>query len=170
MESIKMIVLDVDGTLTDGGIYIDNHGNEIKRFNAKDGLAIAQSIKHGVDCAIITGRDSQIVEKRSKELGIKHLYQGVHDKKDKLESIAKEINIPLASIAYIGDDINDLEVMKAVGFPACPNDAVQEVRSISKYIATSDGGKGAVREIIEYILKEKGIWEKIVTNYVGASQ
>lgn len=170
MKDIKLIVLDVDGTLTDGKIYIDNLGNEMKSFNVKDGMAIAQAIKNKVDCAIVTGRNSEIVKKRSEELGIKHVYQGIQNKKEQLKFIINDLNINFENCAYIGDDINDLEVMSLVGFSACPNDAAYEVISNSDFISRYNGGNGAVREIIEHILKSKEIWNKIVENYSGGAQ
>lgn len=170
MRDIKLIVLDVDGTLTDGKIYIDNLGNEMKSFNVKDGMAIAQAIKNKVDCAIVTGRSSEIVKKRAEELGIKHVYQGIQNKKEQLKFIINDLNIEVENCAYIGDDINDLEVMSLVGFSACPNDAAYEVISNSDFISRYNGGNGAVREIIEHILKSKEIWNKIVENYSGGAQ
>jgi len=170
MKTIKLIVLDVDGTLTDGKLYIDNNGVETKAFNVKDGMAIAQWIKNGFDVVIITGRKSKVVEVRANELGITEIHQKIHDKKGKLLSILKNKNIDLAEIAYVGDDINDLEVMKMVGYPACPKDAVKEIREVSKFISEYNGGEGAVREILEEIMKEKNIWDKIVKKYEGVNQ
>ncbi|WP_394866656.1 KdsC family phosphatase [Paraclostridium bifermentans] len=170
MKNIKLIVLDVDGTLTDGSIQIDNLGNEIKSFNVKDGMGIAQAIKHGVGCAIITGRNSKIVEKRSKELGIEHVYQGIYNKKNQLELILNDLNISFQNVAYIGDDINDLEAMKLVEFSGCPNDSADEVKKSVDFISKYGGGKGAVREIIEYILKKQNLWGEIVNKYEGVAQ
>lgn len=170
MKDIKLIVLDVDGTLTDGKIYIDSLGNEIKAFNVKDGMAIAQAIKYGIDCAIITGRNSEIVNKRANELGIKHIYQGIHNKKEQLDFILNDLNLDYSNCAYIGDDINDLEVMKQVKFSACPNDAAIEIIECSDYISRYNGGDGAVRDIIERILKKQELWNKIITKYKGIAQ
>lgn len=170
MNDIKLIVLDVDGTLTDGKIYIDSLGNEMKAFNVKDGMAIAQAIKYGIDCAIITGRNSEIVNKRAKELGIKHVYQGIHNKKDQLSFILEDLKININNCAYIGDDINDLDVMKRVGFSACPNDAVNEIIKCSDFISRYSGGNGAVREIIEHILKQQGFWNEVINKYEGIAQ
>jgi 3-deoxy-D-manno-octulosonate 8-phosphate phosphatase (KDO 8-P phosphatase) len=170
MKDIKLVVLDVDGTLTDGKIYIDNNGVETKAFNVKDGMAIAQAIKHDLEIVIMTGRKSRIVEIRACELGISEIYQGVKDKDEKLLQILERKNINLREVAYIGDDINDLKVMKMVGFSACPKDAVKEVKNEVDYISNYNGGEGAVREILELILKEKGIWGKIVEKYEGGNQ
>lgn len=170
MKNIKLIVLDVDGTLTDGSIHIDNLGNEIKTFNVKDGMGIAQAIKNGIECVIITGRKSNIVKMRAEELGIKYVYQGIHNKKQQLEYILKDLKIDFKNTAYIGDDINDLEVMKLVGFSGCPSDSVEEIKEISDFISIYNGGKGAVREIIEYILKKEKLWTHIVSKYEGLAQ
>lgn len=170
MKNIKLIVLDVDGTLTDGKIYIDSLGNEIKAFNVKDGMAIAQAIKNGIECAIITGRTSEIVNKRADELGIKHVYQGIHNKKEQLDFILKDLDINYTNCAYIGDDINDLEVMKQVKFSACPSDAAIEVILCSDFVSRYSGGNGAVRDVIEYILKKQELWNDIITRYHGIAQ
>ena len=135
MNDIKMIVLDVDGTLTDGKIYYDSMGNEMKAFNVKDGMAITQAINNNIHFAVITGRKSDIVEKRCKELGIKHIYQGVHDKLGVLNSLLLRFDIHHNNVMYIGDDINDLEIIENVKYGACPSDAAQEVISKCKFIS-----------------------------------
>ena len=170
MENIRLIVLDVDGTLTDGKIYYDSSGNEIKSFNVKDGMAITQAQNNGIDIAIITGRTSNIVERRAKELGIKYIYQGTHSKVDALKCILNLLNISLDEVMYIGDDINDIDIMKKVKYTACPRDAVQEVKNIANVISLKDGGNGAVREIIEMVLREQGKWTNIIEKYNGFCQ
>lgn len=170
MIDLKLIVLDVDGTLTDGKIYYDNCGNEMKAFNVKDGMAISQAIKSGINVAIITGRKSRIVDLRGKELGIKYIYQGVESKVDALEEILNNLEFNLDETIYIGDDINDIEVMKRVKYCACPIDAANEVKEISNIISSKEGGNGAVREIIEIILKEQKKWGNIVCKYKGGTQ
>ncbi|MEG0297888.1 MAG: HAD-IIIA family hydrolase [Clostridium sp.] len=170
MRNISLIALDVDGTLTDGKIYYDNNGNEMKAFNAKDGMAIAQAGKNGLYTAIVTGRKSEIVEKRGQELGVKYIVQGAHNKLIVIDNIVKELGINRENVLFIGDDINDLEVMRSVGLSGCPKDAVEEVLNISDFIASVNGGDGAVREIIEAILKSQGLWNKIVNNYKGVTQ
>ena len=158
-SKIKLIVLDVDGTLTDGGIYYDSQGNEMKRFDVKDGLGILVARKTGLELAIITGRASPMVERRVKELGIQHLLQGVQKKYPALLELAKSCGLSLAEIGYIGDDLNDLQCMEAVGFRACPADAVQAVKSVCDYVAVASGGHGAVREVLEYLLTRQGLWD-----------
>lgn len=167
---IKLVVLDVDGTLTDGKLYIDNMGNEMKAFDVKDGLAISQSIKQGIKFAIITGKTSQIVEKRGKELGIQEIVQGSWDKVADLKKILEKYNFTFEETAYIGDDLIDLKSMKLCGFSACPSDAVNEIKEISDYISSKTGGNGAVREILEIILKKQNLWENIINNFTATEQ
>ncbi|WP_320034262.1 KdsC family phosphatase [Campylobacterota bacterium DY0563] len=160
---IELIVLDVDGTLTDGGITYTNSGEELKTFDVSDGLAIATWTKKlNKNAAIITGRKSLIVEKRAKELGIKHLYQGVHNKDEILENILKEENISWAQVAAIGDDLNDYKMLKKAGLSFTPLNGSNYVKEIVNVVCNASGGKGAVREMIEFIIKEDGIEEDFI--------
>lgn len=151
-QKVKVLIMDVDGTLTDGGIYIGNYGEKMKRFDVKDGYGIHEILpKIGITPVIITGKSSQIVEVRCKELGITKLIQGSNDKVSSLKKIVKELKVEVAQVAYIGDDINDYEAMKMVGIKGCPNNAVLEIKNISDYVTKAEGGYGAVREFIEWI-------------------
>ena len=170
MKDIKIIVLDVDGTLTDGKIYYDNLGNEMKAFNIKDGMAIVQAIKNDILFAIITGRKSDIVKKRGDELGINHIYQGVNNKLQVLNKLLLELNLENDNVMYIGDDINDLEIIRSVKYSACPADAANEVINVCTFVSKFTGGNGAVREIVERVLKVQNKWERIVQNYFGVNQ
>ena len=165
MKDIKFLVLDVDGTLTDGKIYVDDKDNSFKAFNVKDGFALVNWLKLGGEVAILTGKKSNIVERRAKELGIKYIIQGSKNKKQDLKNLLKELNITFENVAYMGDDLNDLGVMKSVGFSACPKDAVQEVLEITNFISSKNGGDGAVREFLEHIMKKNGMWKKILEKY-----
>lgn len=156
---IKLIVLDVDGTLTDGGIYYDSLGNEMKRFDVKDGLGIKVGIAAGLEFAVITGRESPMVERRVRELGIQHLCSGVQMKLPALKQLMKELQLCPDEVCYIGDDLNDLECMEYVGVAACPADAAEEIKSVSQFVADCNGGAGAVRCCIERILRNCGQWE-----------
>ena len=167
---IKLIVLDVDGTMTDGKLYIDNMGNEMKAFDVKDGLAISQAVKQGIKFAIITGKTSKIVERRGKELGIQEIIQGSWDKVGDLEKILEKYGFTFDETAYMGDDLIDLKPMKLGGISACPNDAVDEIKEISDYVASKNGGCGAVREFVELILKEQNLWQNIVDNFTATEQ
>ncbi|MDT2370753.1 HAD hydrolase family protein [Enterococcus faecium] len=151
---IKYLIMDVDGTLTDGKIYMGNDNEFCKAFSIKDGCGIHDLIiPSGIEPVIITGRTSSIVLNRCDELGIKRVYQGVNNKVEKLLSITSN----LSEVAYIGDDINDLSCMKAVkeagGIVGCPKNATRKVIELSDFIATHNGGDGAVREFIEWILE-----------------
>ena len=152
---IKMLVMDVDGTLTDGRIYIGADGEIMKAFDVKDGYGIVQLRKNGILPVIITGRKSTIVEKRAAELGISELHQGIHDKLNKLKEVAEKYNIKSEEIAYIGDDLNDLVCLNYCSLTACPEDAVEEIKRSVLYVCKKAGGRGAVREFIdEKILKK----------------
>lgn len=145
--------MDVDGTLTDGGIYLDNNGNELKKFNVKDGYAISTILpQYGIEPIVITGRKSEIVRKRCEELNIKRVVQGSKDKVYDMKIILNELAISMEETVYIGDDMNDIDCMKLVGVCACPNDAVDEIKKICDIVAQKKGGYGAVREIIDKII------------------
>mgnify|MGYP000881830981 FL=1 len=161
---IKLVLLDVDGTLTDGGIYRGNNGEELKRFNVKDGYAIVNAQKLGIEFGIITGRKSELVEIRSNELKIKYLYQGISEKTVILEEIMQKTGLKKEEIAYMGDDLNDILIMKQSGLTGTPKDATDEVIQIADFVSEKNGGSGAVREFVEYILKKDGKWETFLKN------
>ena len=146
-------MLDVDGTMTDGQIIYDQTGNEMKSFNVKDGMAIAiwTKILHK-KCAIITGRTSTIVDNRAKELNITYVYQGIKDKLKTVKEICKKENIALDEVAAMGDDLNDITMLKAVGVSYAPKDAAKYIRQIVDNTTKKKGGRGAVRDMIEHIL------------------
>lgn len=153
---IKLLVMDVDGTLTDGQIYVAADGEFIKSFDVKDGYAIAHMLPRAdIVPVIITGRSSKIVSQRASELGIRELHQGVSDKLEKLTEIANKYSASKDEIAYIGDDLNDLPCIKCCGFSACPADAVPEVKTAVNYVCVHNGGRGAVREFVEHIIKKR---------------
>ena len=161
---IKLVLLDVDGTLTDGGIYRGNNGEELKRFNVKDGYAIVNAQKLGIEFGIITGRKSELVEIRSNELKIKYLYQGISEKTVILEEIMQKTGLKKEEIAYMGDDLNDILIMKQSGLTGAPRDAANEVIQIVDFVSGKNGGSGAVREFVEYILKKDRKWETFLKN------
>lgn len=165
-KKIKCIILDVDGVLTDGGIYVAPDGGELyKPFFARDGLIISLARKVGITTAVITGRASSIVENRMRELHIDLVYQGSLDKRAAYADIKGRTGLGDAEIAYIGDDIVDLPILREVGLPCAVGDAVPEVRETAQIIAAAPGGRGAVREIYEIILKTQGLWERILTAF-----
>jgi 3-deoxy-D-manno-octulosonate 8-phosphate phosphatase (KDO 8-P phosphatase) len=161
-KKIKLIIMDVDGTLTDGILYVMPNGEEIKGYNVKDGTGILLAHLAGLKTAIITGKISKALEKRAEKLGIKELYQGYIDKKSILIELLEKYSLKLDEVAFIGDDIGDLEVMKVVGLAGAVADAHSEIKKVSHFISNFAGGKGAVREFIEYILKSQGKWEYLL--------
>lgn len=160
MNTIKLLFLDVDGTLTDGGIYYDSRGNETKKFNVKDGAAFALAHAAGLKLIIVTGRESECVRRRMEELHADLLVQNVKDKSAWVRRYLAQNAIDGGEVGYIGDDLNDLNAMRQCGFVACPSGACEMVRSIADYISPYTGGNGAVRDCIEYILKQQGMLEK----------
>ena len=162
---IKLVILDVDGTLTDGGIYISSDGTEIKQFQAKDGLIVRLLPKFGIQTFILTGRDSKLTQIRANDLNISFVIQGVNNKADTLARVMAEYNMQPHQTAYIGDDLNDYAAMKQCGFKACPFDAAEEIKAISDYVSPYSGGHGAVRDICEHILKKDGKYHALLTMY-----
>ena len=152
MLDLKVLVMDVDGTLTDGKIYMSANGELMKAFNIKDGYAIARLRDYGIEPVIITGRSSDIVKQRCAELKIKELHQGIENKSYKLRDICEELHVELSQVAYIGDDLNDLPCMKICGFSACPSDAIKQVKDSVSYVCQAKGGDGAAREYIDHII------------------
>jgi len=155
LQNIRLFVMDVDGTMTDGKIYVGNSGEICKAFDVKDGYGLIRCAEYGIRTAIITGKSSQIVENRSKTLKIDEVFQGIKDKVTVLESIVKKYNYQWSEVAYIGDDENDLECMKKCGYSACPYDAVKKVVETVDYLCTHKGGEGAVREVLDKIFEAK---------------
>ncbi len=164
--SIEIIVLDVDGTMTDSRITYSENGDEVKSFNVKDGLAIASWRKLGKQVAIITGRSSNIVARRAKELHIEHFYQGIHNKKEVLEDLLEKLDLTMDNVATIGDDLNDIQMLKASKISFVPRDASAYVDKIATVILTKKGGDGAVREMIEYLIKKENLEEKYIGLWV----
>jgi len=159
---IELIVLDVDGTMTDGKIYYLNSGDEIKAFNIKDGLMINSWNRLGKKSAIITGRNSDIVAKRAKELGVTFVKQGVKNKKESLDSIIQELGINYSEVAVIGDDMNDLSMLRLVKKSFAPYDANPYIYDFVNFPLKRNGGEGAVAEMIEMLLKEEKLYEKFL--------
>ena len=170
LQKIKLLALDVDGVLTDGSIYISPAGEVFKGFNAKDGMGISCALRSGLQIAVITGRQSPIVERRCEELGIKLFMQGVKDKRLALQKMAQELGLTREEIAYMGDDLNDIPAFKASGLNFVPADGSIEVLAVADIITKAKGGRGAVREAITMILAAQDNWEQIVNSYLTAGQ
>ncbi|MBX7490588.1 KdsC family phosphatase [Helicobacter turcicus] len=163
---IKLIVLDVDGTLSDGNIIYSDNGAEIKAFNVKDGLGIATWIKLGRQVAIITGRKSKLVENRARELNITYIKQGIKDKAQALKEILTEANIALSEVAIIGDDLNDLSMLRLVKHSYAPKDAAKIVKQNVRKVLKQKGGKGAVRAMIDVLIKKENLEAKLYGLFV----
>jgi 3-deoxy-D-manno-octulosonate 8-phosphate phosphatase (KDO 8-P phosphatase) len=164
-ELAELLVLDVDGVLTDGVIHIDDHGVETKTFHARDGLGIRlwQATDHHV--AIITGRSSMALQHRATELGIRHVFQGVQDKVQTFGGLLRELKLTATQAAVMGDDLNDLAMMRLAGYGLAPADAAAEIREAAHFVTVRPGGRGAVREAIEHLLNAKGMWEEAVGRF-----
>lgn len=158
LRDIKILVLDVDGVMTDGRIYMNDNGGETKAFNVKDGYGIRMLLEAGIDVAIITGRQSGVVDQRAKDLGIKWVHQGVKDKMSACIRLLEDRQLTGDQTCYMGDDLPDVPLLRYVGLPVAVADAVKEVREAALYVTEKTGGNGAVREVCELILKAQGAW------------
>ena len=166
-RKIKLIIFDVDGVLTDGKIYMGVNGEIMKAFNCRDGFGISNAQKVGLKTAIITGRSSPCTANRARELGIDSIKQGQMNKRNAYNELKAEFNLTDEQIAYVADDVIDLPVFVQVGFRAAVGDADEEVKSRAHFIANKIGGNGAVREVLEFILKAQGKWAEIVSQYAS---
>jgi 3-deoxy-D-manno-octulosonate 8-phosphate phosphatase (KDO 8-P phosphatase) len=158
LKKIKVVAMDVDGVLTDGRIIIDSNGVETKNFDVQDGFGIVFLKKCGIKTAIISARDSDVVAHRAKDLQIDSVYVGVYPKTSAFEKLLKEFRVNEKEVCFIGDDLADLAVMRRCGVSIAVANAVFEVKQIADHVTTKKGGKGAVREAIEMILKAQGHW------------
>ena len=165
-QKVRMIIFDVDGVLTDGGIYVGGSGELFKPFNCRDGLGITLWQRAGFKTAIITGRNSTMVASRVAELHITALWQNCPDKREAYAELKTRYGLADEEIAYVGDDLIDLPVLIQVGFAAAVGDAVAEVRAQAHFTAQHTGGHGAAREVIEFILKAQGRWDGIVAGFL----
>ncbi len=160
--SIELIVLDVDGTLTDGTITYSSSGDDIKSFNVKDGLGIDGWVNLGKEVAIITGRRSAVIARRAKELKIKYFFEGIKNKKEVLQNLMDELSLSREQVACIGDDLNDLSMFAISGLTFAPNDACEYIQEKIDVVLSAKGGHGAVREMIEYIIKRDNTQEQFL--------
>lgn len=165
LKNIKLLLLDVDGVLTDGRIIYSNDGQETKAFDVKDGHGLKMLQRAGIQVGIITGRQSQVVVKRAEELGIEILYQGCRDKLAPYHEILENTGLTAEQVAYVGDDVVDLPVLTVVGFAATVADAVEDVKPHVHYVTKKSGGRGAVREICDLIMKSSDQWLEVAGRY-----
>ena len=154
---IKMFVMDCDGTLTDGKINMFSDGEGFKSFDIKDGYGIKKMSEHGIITVILTGRNSKIVENRAKEIGIIELFQNVYSKLDIIHLLLEKYSLSFNEVAYIGDDLNDLECIISIPYSACPNDADEYLKSHVMYVSPKNGGAGAVRDFINFLIHKSQI-------------
>lgn len=166
-KQIRYLIIDVDGTMTDAGIYYDEHGNELKKFCTKDAAGFFAARRAGIQIMVLTGRECAATTRRMTEMKVDYLVQNCKDKTVYLAQFMKEHQITGEEIGYLGDDLNDLQPMKLCGFVGCPADACTEVRERADYVSCVKGGYGAVRDIIEHLLRERGEWEKTTGEIYG---
>lgn len=166
---VKLVVFDVDGVLTDGGLWYGPDGEVHKRFDVKDGHAMVLARLTGLKVAVLTARTSRIVEVRAAELKLAAVYQGRRDKGLALDELCQAMAVTADQVAYMGDDMNDLPPLQKVGVAACPADAVEEVRQVAHFVSTKPGGHGAARELIELVLKATGQWDEAL-RHTGATR
>ena len=167
VQPVSMILCDVDGVLTDGGITYDNQGIETKQFHVRDGLGIQLWQKAGYKFGLLTARSSHIVQVRAGELGVDIIRQGFSDKLPVAQQIVTEFGLEAENVCYVGDDLTDFELMKYVGFGVAVADAVDEIKDVADHVTRLSGGQGAVRELIETMLKSQQRWDEVVKKYTG---
>jgi 3-deoxy-D-manno-octulosonate 8-phosphate phosphatase (KDO 8-P phosphatase) len=158
LHQITTFIFDVDGVLTDGSLHITTDGQLHRTMNVKDGFALKEAMNQGYHLCIISGGTDEGVRKRLETLGVSDIYLGAHHKVDQLQAFLTEKNINPENVLYMGDDLPDYPAMQMLGLPTCPQDAVKEIKEISKYISHKNGGKGCVRDVIEQVLKVQGKW------------
>ena len=164
-KDITLLCLDVDGVLTDGSIQVGPGGEELKRFHVRDGIGINAWRRCGGQVAIITGRDSAAVRHRAEELGVEHLHCGVKRKGPVFEAMLASAGIDASRVAMVGDDLPDLPILSRCGYPVAVQDAVPEVREVAAFVTGATGGHGAVREVVEHLLRSRGAWTEVVDSY-----
>jgi len=165
-SSIRLLIVDIDGVLTDGGLHFDNRGEEYKTFNSLDGHGIRMLLECGIEVAVITGRQSKIVNHRMGDLGVRHIYQGNRDKLPAFEQLLRDTGAEATQTAYIGDDLPDLPIMQRVGFAVAVQNAHGFVKQHSDLVTTASGGHGAVREVTDFILHAQGLLENKQNSYL----
>lgn len=161
-RTINYLVIDVDGTMTDAGIYYDEHGNELKKFCTKDAAGFFAAHRTGIKIMVLTGRGCAATARRMEEMKVKYLCQNVRDKAKYLKNFMEKNGIKKEELGYIGDDLNDLPPMRLAGFVGCPSDSCREILAIADYISPIKGGYGAVRDVIEHLLRKSGEWDQTI--------
>ncbi len=165
IRAVKCLLLDVDGVLTDGRLYLGQDGSEAKAFDIRDGSGIKLAQMAGLKVGFISARPSKATARRAKELGVDWLIQGPHDKGDTVRRIGRETGLSLEQIGYVGDDLLDVPALRLVGFPVAVADAASETKTAALYVTRAQGGNGAVREVVELIIKTQGLWQDALKAY-----
>jgi len=165
LPDIQLIVFDIDGVLTDGSLIYDNTGNELKRFNIKDGFGIRAAMFSGIQTGVLTARSSEVVRRRVEELKIDHYLHCCKNKADGIDAICERARVPLENTAFMGDDILDLPALKKVGYPMAVADAAIEVLECAKFVSEAVGGRGAARQAVEHILRAQGKWDAVLAEF-----
>ena len=166
-KKIKYLVIDVDGTMTDAGIYYDEHGNELKKFCTKDAAGFFAARQAGIRIIVLTGRECQATARRMQEMKVDYLAQNIKDKVSYLQDFMRTNNLSSEEMGYLGDDLNDLQSMMLCGFVGCPQDACCEVKEAADYVSEVKGGHGAVRDIVAFLLNRRGEWESSIQEIYG---
>ena len=166
LADIKMLALDIDGVMTDGTMIINADGSESKFFNSLDGHGIRMWKRAGLQAAFISGRKSEPTQRRAEQLGIEHVFEDCHDKLPVFSEYIRKLGLAPENVAYIGDDLPDLPLIRYVGFGVAVANAVDEVKRYADFVTSRSGGRGAVREVIEYILKSTGTWQELMKKYI----
>ena len=163
---IRMVLLDVDGVLTDGRLFMDSGGNEARCFHVRDGHGIRMGQRAGLEFGIVSGRESRVVTDRAAELSITEVHQKIHDKVECVDRMLSRLGVRHEAVCFVGDDMIDIPVMRRVGLAAAPGDAAPEARDAAHFVAAANGGRGAVREVVELLLRASGKWEQVTDRYL----
>jgi len=164
---LKLIVIDVDGTMTDSGIYYDNYDNELKKFSTKDAIGFFAAREAGIKTMVLTGRECFATVRRMKELSVDYVFQGVKDKCSFLKRFLNDNQYNMDEVGYIGDDVNDIAPMRLCGFKGCPADSCHEIVEIADYVSSVNGGHGVIRDVVEHVLNEYGEWKDVIYRIYG---
>ncbi len=169
LTSIRLLILDVDGVLTEGGIHLGPDGTEHITFHVHDGFGLRQLLKNGIEVAVITGRDVPAVKLRCRDLGIRHVYTGISDKEPIYRELLAKLSLQDDQVCFVGDDVPDIGPMMCAGYAITVPGARAEVRAIAHHVTDQHGGKGAVRDVCELILRAHGLWDQVIESHRGSS-
>ena len=164
---LRLVITDIDGVWTDGSMYYDERGTELKRFNTSDSAGVLFCRLNDIDVAILTGEQTEIVARRAKKLNVRHLYQGVTNKKETAQRLLETLGLTFAQTAFIGDDINDIPLLQAVGYAGTVPHAPDYVKRYATYVTHRDGGAGAFRDFVEHLLRQRGLLEQTIDKYLA---